>query len=71
MGVAFVISGIQLNVLALTILGGFEILVGLIGVYAGAKELKNNTIKKQKTCPNCGTPYDDETHICPGCGLQL
>lgn len=70
MGVAFVISGIQTNIVALVVLGAIELLIAFAGIFVGARELKRPSIPKEKVCPNCGTPTDGETS-CKKCGLQL
>lgn len=71
MGLFFLVAGVQGNIIALVILGAFELLIALVGIIMGVKELKIGSVPKEKACPNCGTPYDDETHVCKNCGLQL
>lgn len=71
LGIAFLISGIQTSIIALVILGAIELLIAFAGIFVGISGLRGaSSITKERLCPNCGTPVDDET-VCKNCGLGL
>lgn len=66
-GVPSLWIGIDKSNVAFIIFGAFELVVGIIGIWA---ILRNSKVPRT-VCPNCKEPIGPGMESCPHCGIKL
>ena len=69
LGIAMAWSGTNGNNMWLLGFGVFEIIIGLLGVYAISKRSRQKV--EIKHCPDCDEPVTPGDELCPKCGFKL